>query len=87
VIDFCGLGGQALLAAPLLAAEWSSALPDDALTRRQRLIDPDTGLVDPERIVRGAVAPLINLAILDRGGTEGLIGRGFYCPPVDLFGW
>jgi hypothetical protein len=87
VIDFCGLGGQALSAAPLLAAEWSGALPVDALTRRQQLIDPDTGVVDPGRIVRGAVAPLINLAILDRDGTAGLIGRGFYCPAVGLFAW
>jgi hypothetical protein len=85
VIDFCGLGGQALSAAPLLAAEWNGTLPVDALTRRRQLIDPDTGVVDPARIVRGAVAPLINLAILDRDGTAGLIGRGFYCPPVALF--
>jgi hypothetical protein len=85
VIDFCGLGGQALSAAPRLAAEWSAALPADALTRRHGLIDPHTGIVDPERVARAACAPLINLAILDRDGTAGLIGRGFYSPPVGLF--
>lgn len=85
VIDFCGLGGQALSAAPLLAADWSGALPADALTRRQGLVDPDSGIVAAERIARAAAAPLINLAILDRDGAAGLIGRGFYSPPVDLF--
>jgi len=85
VIDFCGLGGQALSAAPSLASEWRGALPADALTRRQELLDPRSGIVDPERIVRAGVAPLINLAILDRDGTSGLIGRGFYTPPVALF--
>jgi hypothetical protein len=85
VIDFCGLGGQALSVAPSLVADWSAALPADALTRRQLLIDPDSGIVDTERIVRAAVAPLINLAMLDRAGTAGLIGRGFYSPPVALF--
>lgn len=85
VIDFCGLGGQALSAAPLLAADWSDVLPAGALARRQALIDPHSGIVDPERIVRAALAPLINLAILDRDGTLGLIGRGFYAPPVSLF--
>jgi hypothetical protein len=85
VIDFCGLGGQALSAAPQLAAEWSEVLPADALTRRREMIDPDTGIVDPERIARGAPAPLINLAILDRDGQAGLIGRGVYAPPADLF--
>jgi hypothetical protein len=85
VIDFCGLGGQALSAAPLLAAEWSEALPADALTRRRELIDPDTGIVDPRRIEQGGRAPLINLAILDRDGQAGLIGRGVYAPPAGLF--
>jgi hypothetical protein len=85
VIDFCGLGGQALAAAPSLASAWSGALPADALTRRQELVDPCSGIVDPERIVRAAVAPLIHLAILDGEGTSGLIGRGFYTPPVALF--
>jgi Protein of unknown function (DUF1116) len=85
IIDFCGLGGQALAAAPLLAAEWSGALPADALTRRQGLVDPDNGIVAAARIAGGAGAPLINLAILDRDGAAGLIGRGFYSPPVELF--
>jgi Protein of unknown function (DUF1116) len=84
VIDFCGLGGQALSAAPLLAAEWSEVLPADALTRRQSLIDPATGIVHTARVLGAGTAPLINLAILDCGGA-GLIGRGFYEPPLSLF--
>ena len=85
LIDYCGLGGQALAEAPQLSAEWSAALPADALTRRQKLINPSNGIVDPGRIVRAALSPLINLAILDREGRAGLIGRGFYSPPVALF--
>jgi hypothetical protein len=85
VIDFCGLGGQALAAAPALAAEWAAQLPPDALSRRHELIDPRSGVVDPVRVVRSALAPLINLAVLDCAGVAGLIGRGVYCPPVSLF--
>lgn len=85
VIDFCGLGGQALAAAPSLATEFSRHLPADALTRYQVLIDPRSGIVDPARVTRSARALLINLAILDATGTVGLIGRGFYSPPVALF--
>jgi hypothetical protein len=83
VVDFCGLGGQALGAAPLLAAEWQALLPQDALSRRQAIIDPQSGIVDAARVARSAQAPLINLAILDRGGA-GLIGRGFYIPPLSV---
>ena len=86
IIDFCGLGGQALAAAPSLAAEWAAVLPADALSRRDSLIDPHSGIVDPERIVSNAMAPIINLAVLDHEGEAGLIGRGCYCPPVSLFG-
>jgi len=85
VIDFCGLGGQALSAAPLLAAEWRGLLPADALTRREALIDPHSGIVDPVRAASARLAPLINLAILDRSGAAGLIGRGFYAVPPGLF--
>lgn len=71
VIDYCGLGGQALTA--------------EALARRRVLIDPLTGIVDAKRVIKSGVAPLIHLAILDRDGTAGLIGRGAYTPPVSLF--
>ncbi len=85
VVDFCGLGGQALCIAPLLAAEWHAVLPPDAQSRRSTIIDPDTGIVDAARVARSARAPLINLAILDQGGTAGPIGRGFYSVPLELF--
>jgi hypothetical protein len=85
VVDYCGLGGQALCAAPLLSAEWHDLLPADAVSRRHTIIDPQTGIVDAARVARSLRAPLINLAILDQDGTAGLIGRGFYSPPLELF--
>lgn len=85
VIDFCGLGGQALAAAPALVAEWQSILPADALTRRARIVDPASGIVDARRIAACGLGPLINLAILDRAGQAGLIGRGCFSPPPALF--
>lgn len=85
VIDFCGLGGQAMDSAPLLAAEWAHVLPGDALARRGALLDPASGMVDPVRVVLSRMSPLINLAILDAEGVAGLIGRGFYAPPASLF--
>jgi hypothetical protein len=85
VIDLCGLGGQALDAAPLLAAEWAHLLPGDAQARRTTLLDPASGIVDPARVMQSRMSPLINLAILDSAGTAGLIGRGFYAVPASLF--
>ncbi|MEN3297136.1 MAG: hypothetical protein V7642_6389 [Burkholderiales bacterium] len=85
VVDFCGLGGQALLAAPALVREWAASLPADAVTRRSKLVDPHSGIVDPQRVIASGVAPLINLAILDSSGHAGLLGRGFCTPNVDLF--
>jgi hypothetical protein len=85
VVDFCGLGGQALGAAPALVSEWAAWLPADAVTRRSRLVDPQSGIVDLRRVVASSLAPLINLAILDSSGHAGLIGRGFYIPDIALF--
>jgi hypothetical protein len=85
VIDFCGLGGQALDAAPLLAEEWAHLLPEDARARRAALLDPASGIVDPARAALSRMSPMINLAILDSAGTAGLIGRGFYAAPAGLF--
>jgi hypothetical protein len=85
VIDFCGLGGQALGAAPSLVAEWRDVLPPNATSRHENLVDPTSGIVDPQRILRQSYSPLINLGILDRDGIGGLIGRGIYSPPPGLF--
>jgi hypothetical protein len=85
VIDACGFGGQALRHAPSLVEEWSVALPSDALARAGSVMDAQAGVIDPEKIRRHGIAPLINLAILDRAGAAAPIGRGFYCPPLTLF--
>jgi hypothetical protein len=85
VIDFCGLGGQALSIAPTLVAEWTADLPADALARRHSVLDPDTGIVDAGRVVSSGLAPLINLGIIDHSGASGLIGRGVYTPPIEVF--
>ena len=85
VIDCCGLGGQALSAAPLLMTEWRETLPGDALTRCDAILDPVIGIVEARRVVTLGRGPLVNLAILDAAGVTGLIGRGVYEAPPALF--
>ena len=85
LVDICGFGGQALRHAPALREEWAEVLPADVLARRERIVDGVTGLVDLDRIRASGTEPLIHLAILDRAGGGGPIGRGFYCPPITLF--
>lgn len=84
VLDICGLGGQALAAAPQLAQELGSWLPHDYMTRRQAIIDPATGILDCVRTDVGSIGPLINLAVLG-AGAGGLIGRGVYLVPTEIF--
>ncbi|MFP1681698.1 DUF1116 domain-containing protein [Alloalcanivorax sp. C16-1] len=84
VIDACGLGGQALSASPALLAEWADSLPGYAGERRD-LFDADTGTLDPARLLADGRPPIINLAILGRDEASGLLGRGFYQPPLSLF--
>jgi hypothetical protein len=85
VLDFCGLGGQALAFAPALLEEWKEILPLDAARRRLSIIDDKSGAVDPLQVQASGLSPIVHLAMLDRGGSGGLLGRGFYIPPVDLF--
>jgi hypothetical protein len=56
---------------------------DEPVLRRM-LLDPLCGLIDPTRIAAGRT-PAFNLAILDSAGECGLIGRGVYHPPAELF--
>jgi hypothetical protein len=85
VIDYAGLGAQALAAAPDLCKEWGSLLPADALHRRSEIVDPSSGLVAPARVLSSGKTPLVNLAILDLDGAQGLIGRGFFIPDNEAF--
>ena len=45
----------------------------------------DRNWLDPGKIAVSRMAPIINLAVIDRAGHQGLIGRGFYLPPPALF--
>lgn len=85
VLDVCGLGGQAMLASPSLVSEWQALLPPDAVQRSRGGVDAATGIVDARRVCASRQVPRVNLAMLDAAGVRGLVGRGFYEPPVDLF--
>lgn len=85
VLDFCGLGGQALPAAPALCDEWRGSLPADLAQRRALVSDAVSGLVDPAHVTASGQPPLVNLAVLDASGEAGLIGRGWYAPDTALF--
>lgn len=85
VIDFCGLGGQMTGGAPDLLKDWSALLPMDINQHRTDVIDASSGFVDLEQIAKTQAMPMINLAILDLDGTDGLIGRGFYQPEKAAF--
>ncbi len=84
VIDFCGLGGQALAAAPALCEEWQAVLPGDLALHREAVVNARSGMVDAGRVRDSGRAPFVNLAILDREGSQGLIGRGCYEAPLVL---
>jgi hypothetical protein len=85
IVDICGLGGQSLSFAPNLMDEWRHVLPDDVATRRDRITDPQAGIVDPARVTASRTGPIVNLAIVDRDGGGFPIGRGIYIVPPELF--
>jgi len=77
VIDFCGLGAQALAFAPTLAHDWQAFLPADLQAHRSRLLNEQSGMLDPKQL-HGDAMPMVNLAILDEAAQVGLIGRGVF---------
>ncbi|WP_179266702.1 oxamate carbamoyltransferase subunit AllG family protein [Bordetella genomosp. 4] len=85
VIDFCGLGGQALSLAPALLSLWQGLLPADAADRARYVLNERTGLVCAASIAQSGVSPIVHLAMVDAHGVQGLAGRGFYAPSVSLF--
>jgi len=85
VIDFCGLGAQALAFVPTLANDWKEFLPLDLHVHRTQLLNEHSGMVDLKNILSRDCAPMVNLAILDKTAEAGLIGRGVFTVPTQLF--
>ena len=76
VIDFAGLGAQALVWSPQMLRIWQDYLPHMTPHERSRLIDPKTGLVCIRPIMLHNTAPRIHLAMVDASGAGNILGRG-----------
>ncbi len=100
VIELMGFGGQRLAAAPEPLSVLGPFAPDDHAQRPSRLCaleaGPDlvrhvpalAGLplgVDAARVVAEGRTPLACLAMIEAGGTTGLLGRGLWQPPLAPF--
>lgn len=94
VIDMAGFGGQRLHAAPEMRALFARWLPEDHARLNDRLFEREhpvfasLGLrvgLDARRVIQAGLTPLVAIAMLAADGRTGLLGRGLYRPPVELF--
>jgi hypothetical protein len=94
VIDALGFGGQALRVAPeprealraILGADADGVTPP--LTAAPHPAFAELGLsvgIDAAQMVKRNVAPIVTLGMVERTGTRGLLGRGVFRPPIELF--
>ncbi len=95
VIDALGFGGQALALADGVRnalQPWLSDEPSAVATTLLGTPHPaflDIGLrvgMDAQRIVERNLPPLVTLGMVAADGIDGLLGRGVYRPPVEVFG-
>ncbi|MDR3454741.1 MAG: DUF1116 domain-containing protein [Rhodoferax sp.] len=92
VVDFLGLGGQALAHAPILRNALEASLPDDVLERPHDILAAP-GVLDglarsvtnAQRCVRSGCGPLVLIGMIDAAGEAGRIGAGVVDVPVALF--
>ncbi|SDV48848.1 YlbE family protein [Chitinasiproducens palmae] len=91
-IDAAGFGAQALGVAPDTAQAFASFLPSNWQTMQPRvhtdghpLFGRLPGVLDATRVAETGIAPLAAIAMVGEDGRAGLLGRGLYTPPVDLF--
>ena len=96
VIDVMGFGGQLVGSSPDILAMLLPYLPSnyESISREIMMgLHPAfaafgkvrSGL-DARRVKVTAMTPLVNIVILAANGANGLIGRGSYSPPNELFG-
>ncbi len=96
VIDMLGFGAQRLARAPAARDAFESAgvLPADYADIARQLCatnfpdaDSDQAIgLDAQHIVATGLTPLVALAMLGSDGITGLLGRGLYRPPAQVFG-
>ncbi|HHP7245374.1 MAG TPA: DUF1116 domain-containing protein [Elainellaceae cyanobacterium] len=94
VIDALGLGGMALSYAPQFVADLQAIAPSNFKQLPHYLLAAEHPSFVASRLRVGLTAaavqdmrmtPLINLAILDQQGINGMVGKGIYRPPLTLF--
>jgi hypothetical protein len=96
-IDVVGFGGQALSFAPEISTALRRWLPPDWAGRplcllagghaafgQADLAQFRVGL-DAALVAQRGMTPLAAIAMIDAAGEQGLLGRGVYIAPVDLF--
>ncbi len=95
VIDMLGFGAQRLAHAPVAREAFESAgvLPNDyagVVDQLRAAPGAESASMQPvpldaQRVAASQVTPLVALAMLGADGKTGLLGRGLYRPPVDVF--
>lgn len=94
VIDALGFGGLALGSAPALMDMLKDYVPDEAAALPDRLLETThPALLDgrgrvglnARKVVATGRSPLAVLGILDATGQAGIIGRGLYTVPIEIF--
>ncbi|ASW01210.1 DUF1116 domain-containing protein [Paraburkholderia aromaticivorans] len=92
VIDAAGFGAQALAFAAEPAQAFEAYLPAGWREKQPRIhTEPHPsfqrlpGVLDAARVVEQGIAPLAAIAMIGADGRAGLLGRGLYSAPRELF--
>lgn len=96
VVDVMGFGGQLVGSSPDILAMLLPYLPPNYESiSGEIMMAPHPAFtvfgkvrsgLDARRVMVTAMTPLVNIVILAANGVNGLIGRGSYSPPKELFG-
>lgn len=95
VVDAMGFGGQIVSHAPDVLASLVNYLPANYAETKHAIMLADLAAyqatapvrcgLDVRKIMASRTTPLVNIGILAADGTHGLLGRGLYVPPVEIF--